>query len=78
MRRDGSFEKNTLEAAARDQPPDEGPSDARVEGCDAPVYTSTEAACAVDLGTRPPTNSRLCSPHGLLLSWPRGGYMSSG
>ena len=58
----------------RDQPPDEGPSDARVEGCDAPVYTSTEAAYDVDLGTRPPPNSRLCSPHGPLLSWPRGGY----
>ena len=28
----------------------------------------------MDLGTRPPTNSRLYSPHGPLLSWPRGGY----
>ena len=61
-------------AAARDQPPDEGPSDARVEECDAPVYTSTEAAYAVDLSTRPPANSRICSPHGPLLSWPRGGH----
>ena len=27
-----------------------------------------------DLGTRPLPNSRLCSPHGPLLSWPRGGH----
>ena len=28
----------------------------------------------MDLSARPPPNSRICSPHGPLLSWPRGGH----